>query len=519
MGFSIGSNASAHLRGGLNMADGWTKKIVANLIDPEEVRIAILDEKGKLYDFFLERMLEHQRTGEIYKARVDSVLPGMHSAFLNLGDGRNGFLYLDDVRGIDVKPGIEMLVQVVKNARKGKGARVSPRVSLAGRYMVLIPGGHETGVSKRIEDEDERQRLRNIAKEIRPQGFGIIIRTVAEHCDLESLSEDAQELAAQWESIQKKANQNSAPCLIHRDLGLLERVLRDELTDDIDEIVFDTEEDKANIELFIKKFFAGQKIDVNLYKGKTPLFDVYNIENQLTELQDRKVWLSSGAYLVIDQTEALTVIDVNTGKFVGSKNLNDTVLKTNMEASVEIARQLRLRALGGIVVVDFIDMDTEEDKNNLVSQLQELFKTDRCKARVYGVTGLGLVEITRKRARTDVRAALSRGCPFCGGLGWVTREEGVAMQIKRFIRKIVASSNSEALLVEAHTAVAEYISDTFLALWEEEFDKKIFIRGCPDFSWGKYRLESQGGLAQVEHKISALQKREGWAIVHRSSSA
>ena len=156
------------------------KKIVANLIDPEEIRIAILDERGKLYDFFVERMLEHQRTGEIYKARVDSVLPGMHSAFLNLGDGRNGLLYLDDVRGIDVKPGIEMLVQVVKNARKGKGARVSPRISLAGRYMVLIPGGHETGVSKRIEDSEQRARLSAISKEIRPEGFGIIIRTVAE---------------------------------------------------------------------------------------------------------------------------------------------------------------------------------------------------------------------------------------------------------------------------------------------------------------------------------------------------
>ena len=159
---------------------GWSKKIIANLVDPEEIRIAIIDEKGKLYEFFVERMLEHQRTGEIYKARVDSVLPGMNSAFLNLGDGRNGFLYLDDVKGIEVKPGMEMLVQVVKNARKGKGARVSPRVSLAGRYMVLIPGGHETGVSKRIEDDDERARLRAIAKDIRPQNFGIIIRTVAE---------------------------------------------------------------------------------------------------------------------------------------------------------------------------------------------------------------------------------------------------------------------------------------------------------------------------------------------------
>lgn len=498
---------------------GWSKKIIANLIDPEEIRIAIIDERGRLYDIFIERMLEHQRTGEIYKARVDSVLPGMNSAFLNLGDGRNGFLYLDDVRGQEVKSGMEMLVQVVKNARKGKGARVSPRISLAGRYMVLIPGGRETGVSKRIENDEERARLREIAKDIRPKDFGIIIRTVAENCDRDSLLSDVNDLLAQWETIQKNAKQNSAPCLIHKDIGLIERVLRDELTGDIDEIVVDSEEELEGIESIAKKFFPDKEIDVNFFRGKMPLFEVYGLEGQLAELQDRKVWLSSGAYLVIDQTEALTVIDVNTGKFVGSKNLNDTVLKTNLEAAVEIARQLRLRALGGICVVDFIDMENESDNQALIQQLQEQFKSDRCKARVYGVTGLGLVEITRKRARVDIRAALTRGCPFCGGLGTVTKEESVAIQIKRFIRKIAMSSKSEALLVECHPTVADYISDTFLGAWEEEFERTLFIRGCPDMSWGKYRLECQGPLSQVEHRVSVLQKREGWAVVHRTPSA
>ena len=498
---------------------GWSKKIIANLIDPEEIRIAILDGKGKLDDIFIERMLEHQRTGEIYKARVDSVLQGMNSAFLNLGDGRNGFLYLDDVKSGDVKPGMEMLVQVVKNARKGKGARVSPRISIAGRYMVLIPGGHETGVSKRIESEEERERLRAAAKEIRPKDFGIIIRTVAEGCDTESLKQDVDELMAQWASIERLAKQNSAPCLIHRDLGLIERVLRDELTEDVDEIVVDSEEEAENIRGIVKKFFPDRNPEVNMFRGRIPLFEVYGLETQLTELQDRKVWLDSGAYLVIDQTEALTVIDVNTGKFIGSKNLNDTVLKTNLAAAVEIARQLRLRALGGIVVVDFIDMENEEDNQKLVQQLQELFKSDRCKARVYGVTGLGLVEITRKRARTDFRAVMSRGCPFCGGAGAVPKEESVAVQIKRFIRKIVMSSKSEALLIECHKTPAEYIYDTFLPIWEEEFGKKIILRGCPDMAWSKYRLECQGTLQQVEHKINALQKREGWAVVYRTPSA
>ena len=495
------------------------KKIIANLIDPEEVRIAILDERGKLSDIFIERMLDNQRTGEIYKARVDSVLPGINSAFLNLGDGRNGFLYLDDVRGTDVKPGMEMLVQVVKNARKGKGARVSPRVSLAGRYMVLIPGGHETGVSKRIESEEERARLRSILKQIRPDGYGLIIRTVADGCDGEWLAADVTELLAEWETIRRSAARNVAPCLIHKDLGLLERVMRDELTGDIDEIVVDNEEDKGIMEALAQKFFPDENIDVNFYRSKTPLFEVYNIENQLAELQDRKVWLPSGAYLVIDQTEALTVIDVNTGKFIGHKNLKDTVFKTNMEAAAEVARQMRLRAIGGIVVVDFIDMDSDADKQNLTAQLQEIFKSDRYKARVYGVTGLGLVEITRKRARADLRAALTRGCPFCGGLGHVMKEESLALQIKRFIRKVCVSAKTEALLIETHPAIAEYIAETFLVLWEEEFKKRIFIIGSPDFSWSKYRLDCQGLLSQVEHRAGTLERKEGRAVVHRTSAA
>lgn len=486
-----------------------SKKIIANLIDPEEIRIAIIDEKGKLYEFFVERMIEHQRTGEIYKARVDSVLKGMNSAFLNLGDGRNGFLYLNDVKDMEVRQGMEMLVQVVKSARKGKGARVSPRISLAGRYMVLIPHGHEAGVSKRIENDEERARLRKIAREIRPEGFGIIIRTVAEHCDEEELRSDVNELLDKWNTILYDTEHNSAPCLIYREIGVTERVLRDELTDEIDEIVIDSADDKENIEACVRRFFPGKDIEVNLFCGKLPLFDVYGLESQIAELTERKVWLSSGAYLVIDQTEALTVIDVNTGKFVGSKNLNDTVLKTNLEAAVEVARQLRLRAVGGIVVVDFIDMENKNDNDTLVRELQALFRTDRCKARVYGVTGLGLVEITRKRARTDIRSAIARGCPFCGGLGVVPREESVAMHVKRFIRKIVLSSNSDALLVECHSDVAGFINETFLSAWEDEFEIKIFIHGRDDISWTKYRLECQGTLQQVEHRIEVLRKTRG----------
>ena len=501
------------------MGEKAPKQIIANLIDTEESRIAILDGRGRLCDFFIERSMDHQRTNEIYKAKVDNVLQGMHAAFLNLGDGKNGFLYLADARGIDVKPGKDMLVQVVKNARKDKGARVSPRLSLAGRYLVLIPGGKETGVSKRIEDEAERERLRDILRECKPENCGVIIRTAAVNAEKGALLSDIRELTLLWEKIQADAAQNSAPCLLHREPGLLERVLRDELNDDICEIVVDTEEDCENIKTCVKQFMPGKEIDVTYYGGTAPVFDVYGIEKQLLEAQERKVWLSSGAYLVIDQTEALTVIDVNTGKFTGSKNLDDTVFKTNMEAASEIARQLRLRAIGGIVIIDFIDMATKEENDMLVAELNRQFKEDRCKVKIHGVTDLGLVEITRKRARLDLHTEMMHVCPRCTGLGTVEKEESVAMRIKRFIRKICCDSKDEVLLLECFRTVAEYIAETVLSSWEEEFEKKIILYGNTDIQWGKYRLDMQGTMEQTERRIIEMQKKENRSNVYRTPSA
>ncbi len=495
------------------------KKILANTLDAEEVRVAILDERGRLEDLYIERMWERQRTGEIYKARVDSVLPGMHAAFVNLGDGRNGFLYLDDVKGssVSVKANAEIIVQVVKTARKGKGARVTPRVSLAGRYAVLVPEGKDAGVSRRIGDEEERQRLRTMARNVRPKGYGVIVRTVAEGLDEDALARDVEVLVARWEEIERNAKRASAPVLLYRDPGLVERILRDELNDQVGEIVVDSEEEYERIGGFLRDHFPEDPPELSLHRSHTPLFDLHNVEREIEAALDRKVWLSSGAYLVIDQTEALTVIDVNTGKFVGSKDLRDTVLQTNLEAAEEVARQLRLRAVGGIVVVDFIDMEAEEDKNRLVLRLQELFKGDRCRARVYGVTGLGLVEITRKRARMDLRGALSRGCPFCGGTGQVAKEESVALHLKRFLRKVVHSSRFEAVLIEAHPAVARHVAETYLEGWAEEFERTLFLAEAPEFAWTKFRLDCQGSLAQVEHRASLLRKRETLPVVHRAS--
>ena len=491
------------------------RKIFANVIDPEETRVAVV-EGGRLNEIFVERMWDRQRSGDIFKARVDSVLPGMNAAFLNLGEGRNAFLYLEDARGSVVKQNTDLLVQVTKTARKGKGARVTTRLSLPGRFLVLVPGGGETGVSRRIPEE-RREPLRSLAREIKPDGFGVIIRTAAEGVDREALETDLENLVQQWKGIVSTAREQDAPCLIYQDFGLVGRILRDEPFGAVDEIIVDSEEDYNHILSFLERFPPSwAPPEVSLHRGNIPLFEFWGIEKDLESALDRKVWLESGAYLVIDQTEALTVIDVNTGKYTGGGDPRSTILRTNLESAREIARQLRLRALGGIVVIDFIDMEDEEDQGELLGTLRDLFRNDRARARVFGVTGLGLVELTRKRARTDIRSSFTRGCPFCGGTGVVTREESVALSVKRFIRKVILSGRPEALLLELHPAVASFVAQNFLHSWEEEFRARLFLRAIHDSPWDKYRLEAQGTLEQVEHRISLLENRMEGGIVHRT---
>jgi ribonuclease G len=390
---------------------------------------------------------------------------------------------------------------------------------LAGRYLVLVPSNRDVGVSKRIEDPDERARLRAAARRLRPEDCGLIVRTMAEYCDEESLVRDVEELTDEWHEVERKAKKNSAPCLLHRDIGLVERILRDALTDSIGEVVVDSQDEFENIASFIEKFAADSRPELSLYKGNVPIFEVYGVERAIEEMHDRKVWLPSGAYLVIDQTEALTVIDVNTGRYIGSKDMQDTVYHTNFEAAEEIARQLRLRAIGGIVVIDFIDMENPDDRNKLVESLQEMFKWDRCKARVYGVTTLGLVEITRKRARLDMRSIMSRSCPFCGGLGWVDREETVAMKVKRSLRRAVNGSNSEAFLMELHPAIARYVADTYLSMWEEEFGRRFYLAENPEYAWDKFKIDFQGTLSRVVHRVEVMERREAAVIVHSTTSA
>ncbi len=497
--------------------NGKDVRIFANTVDPEEMRVAIV-EGERLRELFIERMWERQKSGEIYKARVESVLPGMNASFVNLGDGRNAFLYLNDARGHELKPGGDIIVQVVKTARKNKGARVTTRLSLPGRYLVLVPGSQDVGVSKRIEEDRERHRLRSIAREMaKRENIGIIVRTAAEGSDDDVLESDFDALLTLWREIERNSRIQSAPCLIYRDLGLTGRVLRDEFNERVFEIVTDNEEERSRVEEWMNRYAWDKKCPVSLHRGAVPLFDLYGIEKEIEAALDQKVWLKSGAYLVIEQTEALTVVDVNTGKFVGSSDLRNTVFRTNLEAAEEIAWQLRLRAVGGIIVVDFIDMEHEEDRKALIDRMEELFAYDRCRTRVFGVTHLGLVEITRKRARADIRSVLTRSCPVCGMSSRVLKEDTVAVGLKRFLRKIVGSSRSEAFLVELNAQMAAYVADVYLPMWMDLFGRVVALKSSESMGWDKFRLDFQGAEEAMDRRIEQLRK-EGVVVYSATST-
>mgnify|MGYP002624524058 CR=1 FL=1 len=482
-------------------------KIIANLSEQEQSRVAML-ENGRLSEIFIEYNFEASRTqGDIFKARVETVVPAISAAFVsistkkqNKNEPHNAFLYLDENdRTAHLKPGNELIVQIIKNARKNKAPRVSSRISIPGRWLVLVPNSAEIGVSRRISDFEERKRLKQIAQKLSDENhdFGIIIRTAAENISEEFLHEDFNSLLTLWQEIEKKYKNNTAPCLLYRDTGTLGRMLRDEVTDAIDEIIIDNVEEFDRAKTFVERFFP-QHTDIKLYNEITPIFEYFGIESEITKALERKIWLRSGAYLVFDQTEALTVIDVNTGKFTTEPDMRHTVLATNLEAAEEIARQLRLRSIGGIVIVDFIDMDFSEDKKELLKNFEKFLSRDRLKTRVFSITQLGLVELTRKRERPDLKSILTRNCPVCGDNGFVEREENIAINIKRFIRKITSANNSEAFLIQTAPHIAEYINTNFINEWQKEFNRKIFVKGVSGFTWSKYKLEYQGSLEQLE---------------------
>lgn len=491
------------------------KKILVNS-DNRATRVAIL-ESGKLVELYIERPLEQRIVGNLYKGVVANVLPGMQAAFVDIGLEKNAFLYVDDVYTEDdekphpahsaidklLKVGEEIIVQVVKEPFGTKGARVTGQVTIPGRYLVLVPGADYIGVSRRIESQVEKDRLRRRAAKIRPPEMGLILRTVAEGAKEKALEQDLQFLMQLWRLVLNRFQQKTAPALLYQDLALTCRIARDLFVEDFNSFLVDNEHEYEKVSEILDCFSPQPRLKrkVSLYSDEKPIFERYGVEKELEKALQRQVWLKSGGYLVFDEAEALTVVDVNTGRYIGRRNLADTILKTNLEAAEEIARQIRLRDIGGIIIIDFIDMSVENHRRKVLSKLKDSIKADRTKTYVLGLTSLGLVEMTRKKVRQDLAEVLQQHCPYCNGSGRVFTALAASTRIERELKRTLQKTPREAVLVEMHHEVASIIIGAGggnLKKMEGELGKHIFIRGAEEMHIEHYRIIAAGSLKEIE---------------------
>jgi len=440
-----------------------TKKEIIINYTQQEIRIAILED-GDLVEFLIEREDSRRTVGGIYLGRVNAVIPGIQAAFVDIGGEKAAFLHVSDVstEALDLedmddedfsykgsrrrreyppienllKKGQEMLVQVRKEAIGTKGPRISSQLSLPGRYAVLMPNLDHMGVSKKIESRRERQRLRAILRKNRPKDCAVIVRTAGKGVSEEQLRDDIRTLEKKWREIKKKADRARPPALVHEDVDITVFALRDLFTKDVSRIVIDDKGEYERLQDYLKSFDPDLAGRVKLYRQKKPIFDHYKIESGIEKTLERKIWLKKGGYIVIEHTEALVTIDVNTGRFTGRKNQEETILETNLIAAREIARQLRLRDIGGIIVVDFIDMEREENRRKVYSEFRNALRKDRSRARVSQISDLGLIEVSRKRVRPSLLHYYSDECPYCTGSGKILSLDSMAMKIEHWIRRI-----------------------------------------------------------------------------------
>ncbi|MDP2227879.1 MAG: ribonuclease G [Moraxellaceae bacterium] len=427
-----------------------SEEILIN-VTPMECRVAQV-ENGVLQELFVERTARRGLVGNIYKGRVVRVLPGMQAAFVEIGLSRTAFIHANDIVWPKtdgerertpliselLHEGQSIVVQVMKDMIGTKGARLSTDLSIPSRYLVYMPRGEHVGISQRIEDEGERERLKSLIRQLKAESSatesgGFIVRTVAEGVSEHELRRDMQFLVKLWRWIQDRCQTAPTPSLIYEELTLYLRTLRDLVNADVEKIFIDSRETYTKVQEFVREFMPEMENRLEHYPGERPLFDLYNVEDDLQKSLQRKVMLKSGGYLIIDQTEAMTTVDVNTGSFVGTRTLEDTVFKTNLEATHAIARQLRLRNLGGIIILDFIDMEEPEHRQQVLRSLEKMLVRDHAKTKITQVSELGLVEMTRKRTRESLEQLLCESCPACQGRGSVKTAETVCFEIFREI--------------------------------------------------------------------------------------
>ncbi|NOX76810.1 MAG: ribonuclease G [Gammaproteobacteria bacterium] len=445
-------------------------------VTPRETRVAMV-ENGVLQEVFIERASRRGLVGNIYQGKVSRVLPGMQAAFIDIGMERTAFLHASDImersnlngdngKHTDViqklvHQGQNLLVQVVKDPLGTKGARLTTHLSIAARFMVFMPGEEHIGISQKIADEGERRRLREaVAQGAEVLGLGgYIVRTVAEGISEQEIRADMVFLHKIWADIQEKAKTTQAGAMVHGDLSLVMRIMRDQVGTGVEKVRIDSRENFERVKKFAGKFIGELAERIEYYPGERPIFDLYNIEDEIQKALSRKVQLKSGGYLIIDQTEALTTIDVNTGAFVGHRNLEETIFKTNLEATQAIARQLRLRNLGGIIILDFIDMIEASHRDQVMRALEKALERDRAKSHICEVSGLGLVEMTRKRTRESLEHVLCEACPCCEGRGSIRTAETVCYEVFRELLREARQFDAQQFLVLASQEVVDLMLD------------------------------------------------------------
>jgi len=470
-----------------------TIELLAN-VTPQETRVAVV-ENGMLQEVFIERARRRGLVGNIYKGAVSRVLPGMQAAFIDIGLEKAAFLHASDITvAVDgekieqsgngesitrlLREGQEVLVQVIKDPLGTKGARLTTHITIPSRYLVFMPEAGNVGVSQRIEEEEERQRLRDIVIAARGDDAsgGFIVRTAAEHAGEEAVIHDLKFLQRLWASVQEFITTAGPGDVVHEDLPLVLRVLRDISDTEVEKLRIDSRETFQRTEKFVQQFTPELAGKLEYYPGERPIFDLYSIDDEIQKALDRKVQLKSGGHLVLDQTEAMTTIDVNTGAYVGHRNLEETIFKTNLEAAQAIVRQLRLRNLGGMIIIDFIDMQTEEHKRQVLRALEKHIERDHTNCHISEISNLGLVQMTRKRTRESLEHILCETCPMCDGRASVKTAETVCFEIFREILREARQFDVQQLLVLAAQEVVDILLDeesTSLAELEAFIGKPI----------------------------------------------
>ena len=492
-----------------------------------ETRVAVL-ERQRLIEIFIERARDKGVAGNIYKGRVTRVLPGMQAAFVDIGLEKAAFLHGSDLyadlgeefiaedgatpieveadvpaangklaaRRVPIedrlKKGQELLVQVSKQPIGTKGARITAVISLPGRHLVFIPSSQHVGVSRRIEDEAERTRLKEIVQEERPPEGGFIIRTACEGLSKREIQGDIRFLLKLWKRILHKSEQMGGAALVHYDMDLVLRTVRDLFTVDTQRLVVDNPRDHQRILDFVDTVMPRMQPRVELYEEPEPIFDRFGIEPQITKALERKVWLKSGGYIVIDHTEALTVIDVNTGRYVGKKSQEETVLKTNLEAVKTIVEQLRLRNIGGLIVIDFIDMEESSNQREVFEALNAALKKDKARSKLLPISELGLIEMTRKRTRESLMQLLCSPCPACDAKGHAKATATIAYEVLRRVQREAAlNPKMSQITAHVHPSVAQYLhhhEERTLQALEAKLDKKIIVKAASDLDESRYEV-------------------------------